>query len=48
MQEGVAGHDVGISLGAALAVDGAGDVAELAEDVEAVEQDEEAALEEGT
>ena len=48
MQEGVAGQGVGVGLGAALRVDGAGDIAELAEEVVAVEHDDEAAFEEGT
>ena len=42
------GHDVGVGLRAALGVEGAGDIAELSEDVEAVEHDEELAFEEGT
>ena len=48
MEEAVTGHDVGEGLGAALGVEGAGDVAELSEDIEAVEHDEEIAFEEGT
>ena len=36
VQQGVAGHDVGICLRAPLCVDGAGDVRELPENVETV------------
>ena len=44
----IAGHDVGVGLGASLGVESAGDVAELTEDVEAVDDNEEVALEEGS
>ena len=44
----IAGHDVGVGLSASLGVEGAGDVAELTEDVEAVDNNEEIALEEGS
>ena len=47
VQQGVAGQDVGIGLGAALGIDGTGDVVELTEEVKAVEHDEEFAFEEG-
>lgn len=48
VKEGVAGHDVGEGLGAALGVDNAGDVVELAKDVEAVEHHEKLTFEEGS
>ena len=48
MDQCIAGHDVGVGLGAPLGVEGAGDVAELTEDVEAVDDNEEVALEEGS
>ena len=48
MDQCIAGHNVGVSLGAALGVEGACDVAELTEDVEAVDDNEEVALEEGS
>ena len=47
MEQGVAGHDVGVGLGAALGVDHTGDIIELAENVETVEHQQQAALEEG-
>ncbi len=48
MEQCIARHDVGVGLGAALSVEGAGDVAELTEEVEAVYNNEEIALEEGS
>ena len=47
MEEDVAGHDVGVGLGAALGVHDSCDVAELSEDVKAVEEHKELAFEEG-
>ena len=48
MEQCIAGHDVGVGLGAPLGVEGAGDVAELTEEVEAVDDKEESTLEEGS
>ena len=48
VQEGVSRQNIGVSLGAALGIDGACDVRELAEYVEAVEHDDPLAFEEGT
>ena len=47
MEHGVLGSDVAPGLGATLGVDGAADVAELAEEVEGIEHDGEACLGEG-
>ena len=46
MQERIAGRDVIPCLDAALCIDGASDVGEVAEDVEAVEHTDEVAVEE--
>ena len=48
MQQGIAGQDVGVGLGAALGIDDAGNIVKLAEDVEAIEHQQKAAFEEGT
>ena len=48
MQEDVTGQDVGVGFGAALGIDGTGDVVELVEKVETVEHEEHSAFEEGT
>ena len=47
VEHGVLGSDVAPGLGATLGVDGAADVAELAEEVEGIEHDGEAGLGEG-
>ena len=48
MEQCIARHDVGVGLCAALGIEGAGDVAKLTEDVEAVDDNEEVTLEEGS
>ena len=48
VQETISRQDVGVSLCAALCVDGAGDIGKLVKDVEAVEHDNPLALEYGT
>jgi len=47
MEHGVAGQDVSVGLGAALGVDNARDIVELAEEVETVKHPCEAAFEHG-
>ena len=48
MEQCIAGHHVGISLSTSLGIEGAGDVAELTKEVEAVDDKEEITLEEGS
>jgi len=48
VQQGIAGQDVGVGLGASLGIDDAGDIVELTKDVEAVEHQQQATFEEGT
>ena len=48
MEEDIAGQDVGVRLCAALGVDDSGDASELAEDVEAVNHQQQLALQDGT
>ena len=48
MDQCIAGHDVGVGLSAPLGVEGASNVAELSENVEAVDDKEEITLEEGS
>ena len=48
MEQCIAGHHVGIGLSTSLGIEGAGDVAELSEYVEAVENHEQPAFQEGT
>ena len=47
MEQGVAGQDVGVGLDTPLGIDNAGDIVELAKEVEAVEHPCEAAFEHG-
>ena len=47
MEQSVAGQDVGVGLDTPLGIDNAGDIVELAKEVEAVEHPCEAALEHG-
>ena len=48
MEQCIAWHDVGIGLSTSLGIEGAGDVAELTENVKAVENHEQPAFQEGT